>query len=390
VPSDMFVFSVCLAAALGTVGFALGYFLPHARTAALRVRVPSGPGNRRLILWVGIVFCALGTIAFARYRATPLASSYTIAHEEGKFTHTTAYIAYFGFHIWGVAVLWWASMRRKYPAIAAGGFYSLIVLYGGWRRGAVFSLPLVILALERLRGRLKTSTLVLLLLLAPLPMRLFTQLGKERTLVQDVWAGRRSLWESLRSAPALDWTYFESFEMLAFALHTVPRFEPYNWGLAYFDIPLETIPRVIWPQKRPLFKPIATGRGLPPEIAERFGPGAVYPTTAELYQQWGWVGIVLGYGLIGFMFRFAYEFAKTHRDAPYWQVLYVALLSRVFQLVAATHYGVLAALYFYILPVLICMLLDRTWRLSGQRSRAKAAPHSALPASAVAAVTGPR
>jgi len=371
--SAEFLFMVFLVADLGLIGFFAGYMVPWGRQAAERARIRPPRGRASIILPVGVLFLALGLRSFILYRPTPLAESYTQANIGGYFTVATAYIAFFCFHVWGVAALWWTSLGPRGRLLGAGVavLFVLLITYGGWHRNVAVSLLFALLITYRMTRRIRPATLALLAVLAAMSLRTFFVLGRDRSLVRDVWSGQTTLAAAQEKAPTIDWRYFEPFEGLAFAMATVPRYEPYRWGATYPDVLLSAIPRRVWPSKRSLFTEMVLGdMRLPPEIEERWTRGQAYPMVAEFYQQAGWAGVLLGMFLAGLVWRTAYETALRHAHSPYVRVAYAAPLSLWPQCVHGGHFGLPSDLYLLLLPVAMCLALELALRRPAARSTA--------------------
>ncbi|MGQ9730144.1 MAG: hypothetical protein ACUVX8_02635 [Candidatus Zipacnadales bacterium] len=376
-PSPEFVFMVFLAINLSLLGFYLGYMMPWGQRITHQLRFAPLPARPSIVLSVGALFVFLGLRSFILYRPTPLAESYTQANIHGYFTVATAYLAFFCFHIWGVAALWWTSLGRQGQLLggALAALFVFLITYGGWHRNVAVSLILALLITYRMTRRIRTTTLALLILVAFLSLRPFFMLGRNRSIIRHIWTGEVSLAEAHQEAPRMDWQYFEALEGMAFALYTIPRYEPYRWGATYADVFLSAIPRRVWKSKRNIFTEMVLGDAqLPAEIEDRWTRGQAYPMVAELYQQAGWLGILLGMGVAGIIWRAAYEIALRHAQSPYVRVIYAAPLSLWPQCIHGGHFGLPGDLYLLLLPVVICILWEFALR------RPSVAAHAALKA----------
>lgn len=378
---DGFLFVVLLVANVGLVGFFLGYATRLGRGLSKRVRIPEITGNRRLITWLGAIVVVLGLAAFVRYQATPFAGVHAQANEGSYFVNQTAYIAYFCYHLWGIALLWWTGLRRRRAGAALAVFFSFLVLYGGWHRAYVFSLLLGLIITEMLRGHRKVGLglMVTLGLLIPLLLQGFSAIGADRTFIAKALRGREPELFTPEPRPLLDWDYFLSVEPLATMVQIVPSQASFRWGTTYLDIPLDAVPRILWKKKRRLFAPLV-GPGVEGEFGRRYSRGATRTTFAELYYQGGWLGVFGGMFLAGIAWRTLYEKARADAQNPYVRVIYAAALSNWMLWLHHGHHLVLMLMYVLIAPVAFGLVVE--W--VAQRHRGSRAPE-ALPTAGVPA-----
>ena len=99
-----------------------------------------------------------------------------------------------------------------------------------------------------------------------------------------------------------EWKVFDATSII---VRDVPEVIPYNFGETFARTPWMIIPRGLWPEK-----PVTTGR----VIVQRYLPNlqTAYPPMAigELFAAGGWLGVLVGFGGLGWVSRMAWEWHR--------------------------------------------------------------------------------
>ena len=202
----------------------------------------------------------------------------------------------------------WLSGRRIHPrhAIVFGGA-AAVAIFVGMVYGTTFRV------VKGSEGQIPLSRYV------PLAMRA-AQISVERGLAGNVAYVSRNLSERLAEISAT----------VAVVVGNYERLEPFEeeFGLKnniVNSLAASVIPRFVWPEKPSVSDPRALG-----ELYFRFVNSFAITPVGDLIRNFGPIGIPLGMGLLGFLFRVLYATLIEGQQATMWRTTaYLVLLTSV-------------------------------------------------------------
>jgi hypothetical protein len=131
------------------------------------------------------------------------------------------------------------------------------------------------------------------------------------------------------------------FDAATIILRDVPEFWPYNYGKTFLRAPWMAVPRRLWPEKPYTAGHVIVARYLP-TLRTAYSPTIV----GELFLAAGWVGLVLGSFVVGWICRVAWEWRVRHAGVGN-ASLYLLFCYFVFYV---TRVGDLSAALWFFIP----------------------------------------
>lgn len=299
-----------------TAGYHATGFAPFAVAHSAADGAPSHPETvGRPIYWLGGV-CLLALLAFYRYELGAVGTyqgNYSIAYSSPLFSF---FIELVVMSLALAAGVFGCREANRRPAVAflvilpvvVWSIYSsdkdpmLLGLLGG---GAYF-----VQQRRKHQMRVIASIIVACSLAGPL-VGLFSTYRAEGTLVADDFKFHSLMLERDPMGPMVSLVEILQDDGLS-----------YRYGLTYLDSLVLLIPKSIWPD-RPL------------DLSERFirerlagwqpGMGMGYSLLAEAYLNFGWLGCLIQYALLGFIWGHSWRFMQKYFStfgSGYWRAIY--------------------------------------------------------------------
>ncbi len=316
---------VCWAGFLACVAFGLVVNLPPGKTRLPRFSL-SWPWNARRESWVQFVCVALSLLSLATFVVKVGGPKYYLAHlnQNGVLA---AGLTYF---IWGALlakVPFLLALASPNPAkrvrkVVSYGVLSLVVLFLIGTRlflvtTALEALIVYHLAIKRIPARLLVGAGAALLVILAV-------VGEYRVYLAGPHTGFVSALESLILHPQTLGDrffnrYIDSVRIFLMIVDGIPRTFPPQHGATYLTILLQPIPSSL----RPRLSVVSPG------VINTFGPKGGYadvlPAFGEGYLNFGFVGSVAAFVLLGVLGRIANCFAR--RRGPASAILYAIFVT---------------------------------------------------------------
>jgi len=302
-PSD-WVYSLLLAN-VGLFAFLLGCCRGlRRRPLPMREQPIGGAWDFGRLFAASLPFVALGGYSLVTYVMTPFTrgeqylSDVSAKASSGAyvFVGSTGYVVHANLFLASVLLVWLVAARRNWQRWVVAGMLGLWLLLRAFHAQGRWSFVLMVLALIcvhlLLGGRRWPRTVHLIVLasvfLASLPLA-------DRSLLRRIWRHEQAPVEAVdmlrdRARTIRD---LPQFETLMCVRRIIEASSSYSWGRQYLYAVLLPIPRVLWRGK-----PTSTW-ALPSSSYNLYG--CPWTIIGDFYITGGWLGVVVGCGLIGYL-----------------------------------------------------------------------------------------
>ena len=369
-------------AIVGLIAFYVGYYCRLGAAISKHVPIMSGAISQRRLRFCGWAFIAVGAAGLWTYMETSggWRQFWSLPHGYGgKPELSTAYIyqlpelMIIGFFLIAYDAI--ASKRftvltvARVGAASIGGIGVYTILWG--RRTFVLWVLLTIFILYFLRkGRRPRPTVILLL-------GLIAYLAISLTLAYRSYFYLGASWEDLAGvkpvgvATAAISQPGDEFDSFLAIVGLYPDPINYDYFGIYGRILIHPIPRLVWPDKPPLF--VSSWD----EFLFRTGIswGASDSVLGDLYIQMGLLGVLIGMFLAGVLFKFLFAYLMRAPSAPFMQLFYAVAIGNIPSFIIQS--GISA--FWKWMPVMIPGILVAYWitrKRPAVRWRVRAAPRT--------------
>ena len=323
-------------AIVGLFAFYMGYYSKLGTNIADHVPAMTEEISSHRLRVLAWTFIAIGAVGLWAYMETSggWREFWSKPHGMGgKTEHTTAYLYQLpelmivGFFL----IVYDAITQPRLDAAAWGrilfasiggiGVYTLL-----WsRRTFILWAMITIFILYFLRKRKLPNVMTLLLfatlvfgaVVAALAYRPYLHLGSS---VED-FASVNPLGHTVSTA-SQEGDEFDSFLAI---VDLYPAYIPYDYFSIYARIPLHPIPRLLWPDKPPLF--VSSWDAF--LFQSGIGWGASESLLGDLYIQMGLLGVVIGMLFSGALWRFFFAYLQKGPSHGYMQLMYAVALGNM-------------------------------------------------------------
>jgi hypothetical protein len=236
------------------------------------------------------------------------------------YTNTTGYLVDANIMMGGLAVgIAWGFRFRLFALIPFAAYSLLRMSIGGGRWTflmAAASLGLLFM-FDRRALWLKWKPL----LLVPIVLFLFTQIGLQRAYVANWILGRESISEP-DDRQYFDNMDFANLEYLQYIVHVVPnRTGTYDYFLNNLELLTAPFPRILWPEK-PVGPPIRLFN----IFDYGFPIGITWSVIGEGWKELGAVGVVLWCAMGGLLWGTLYRAFVRSKRGSFQVLVYIVLL----------------------------------------------------------------
>jgi len=359
-----------------------------ARLQKPRPGCPSDVELRRAVhlarpfAFVLLILAAVGYGLFVVTSGTPIADALSSGFRRGDATDTTAYFYFAPALVGPAAVLlgYRALVLRRVPLGAAVlTLAQMVVLFGSGQRQVLLLsvVPAVMLYFVLTRRRLGAFALCLIVVLVLVALVSARDLGSVSGPTPA-----RSLSETLdspaeRAQQLLTGADTEMVDALALELQFVPSQLAHSPGLTALSVAAAPVPSALW-----------TSKPAPADVhlnsyllrVQRNNASIAYSFTGELYFDSGWLGVILGFVLLGAAAVGVYRM-KEHGSSTSTRILaYVSLVPLFVAVLRGGLAYTVGRSLFSVVPVVIFSIVV-CWRSSDRDGRAPRSRLGAMPTS---------
>jgi len=323
-------------AIVGLLAFYMGYYSKAGTKIADHVPAMADEVSSHRLRVLAWTFIAIGAVGLWAYMETSggWREFWSKPHGlGGKTEHTTAYVYQLPeLMIVGFFLIVYDAMTQPRLDAAAWGRI-LIASIGGigvytllWsRRTFILWAMITVFILYFLRKRkfpnvmtlLLFATLVSAAVVVALAYRPYLHLGSSAEELASV----DPLEHTLPTA-SQEGDEFDSFLAI---VDLYPAYIPYDYFTIYARIPLHPIPRLLWPDKPPLF--VSSWDAF--LYQSRIGWGASESLLGDLYIQMGLLGVVIGMVAAGVLWRFFFAYLQKAPTSGFMQLFYAVAIGNV-------------------------------------------------------------
>jgi hypothetical protein len=329
--SDGTLHLALLVALVGILVGGLAYVSPIGAWAGASVRLPRAEVCERPPLVIACALFSLGWLAEAAVladRHVSFAHQILAGRASGLVTATT------GLLILGLALLTRAAAvspaRRVLYLVAAAVLLGVVLsIAGGFKELAFISVltPAIIWSFAPGRRLPRRAVVVIGVALIAIfvgvtlwrhasdrigsakPNRVIAALPSEALHHDWVLGGPRHFrpWNPLTDVPVIVTHRLYGFDSLTLAVRYTPKSVPYQDGATLKNLAAGLVPRVLWPGKPKIgigYWFALTYWGTPPGVTE-VPQSVTHP--GELWIDFGWLGVIIGLGILGIWYRFVYS-----------------------------------------------------------------------------------
>jgi len=143
---------------------------------------------------------------------------------------------------------------------------------------------------------------------------------------------------------------FVTFENFIALLDVTPSYLPFDFGFNLIQPIVQIIPRAFWADK-----PADVGNILRAVIYPDLPGGTPFTFLGNLYLAFGFVGIVAGMTLLGFLLRVLYEYVSRRVEREEIVLLYGLAMSELFLMLWGEYLGAVTSFLEISLPLVIGM-----------------------------------
>lgn len=344
-PSTAFL----LVSALYLVFFAfvlVGYYLDVTRWVEVPTFYPPGVEHSvSLLRSVGLAYVAMGGVFYLLLIYTALDGNllwlYTTTEPRNEIFGDSqllllgARMLYVGYAVWLVSILVGEKRVRARHLLPAGAVAAAFVLLGNRSVALVIVLVVTILlyytfvydivGTRRHRIRFVRDRIHSCLKLSALPVAgvlLGAGTVVTRALRQD--RGLQGAVEDLHLVELLTFGIHNRIpDNLLATIEVVPEEFGHYWGTLTLRVPLNYVPRSVWPEKPVLTTGAELRQVILPDQSGGRPPGQI----GEFYIDGGYPAILLGAVLTGVVLRYVYELLGKNGRSPLFLLLYAFLLA---------------------------------------------------------------
>jgi len=264
-----------------------------------------------------------------------------------------------GYLFWGVefiivsALIWFGGARGKFNwvFIAFAALVSLVLAsFGGRARIGIFWLTLAIVHVI-LNRRVKLIRFISLLIMLVIFMIGF--IVWRQGMIESGGMINDALLLNIFTSDA--WRYyllhiFVTFENFIALLDVTPSYLPFDFGFNLIQPIVQIIPRAFWADK-----PADVGNILRAVIYPDLPGGTPFTFLGNLYLAFGFIGIVAGMTLLGFLLRALYEYISRRVEREEIVLLYGLAMSELFLMLWGEYLGAVTSFLEISLPLVIGM-----------------------------------
>lgn len=352
--------------ALGMVSAALGYMVRPRSVNLRRWKLVHATRWRRsrlgLLIGVCVGVWSVCTLLFVREMGIEATSLGALSSKRFLVIDGAEYRGALGYYRWGASLIqvayytlltWLVATRRRlwspwFGVLVALGLGALVLPFITSMRTEAMTVFINTLMIVYLLGRRINRRMVLGI--SGAAVVLFTALTVLRTGADD--------WDELRTAVGtevfLEATIgrraFLSVSATSHISESVPEVLEYQFGQTYLKWLVAPIPRRVWPDK----PAIGSGPVLGPLIFDTPGSGVPPGAVAELYMNFGVVGVGVGMFLIGVFLRWCYTSVEPVLSSPNMALLYALAIVPFFMKVITTDFSrAMVGLITTMVPIII-------------------------------------
>jgi oligosaccharide repeat unit polymerase len=364
-----------LMALVGAVGFLTAYSLPAGRSFGQRIRPLPGIRSAGTAVFYALTIAVLGVLSFAAFiqlsgGLPTLLALMSGRQENAAALHgisTTAYLnGALALTLPASLLLFAVAAKRRSVSLGLVGV--IVALLGltvsgpsgirGWILPYV-SAPFILLYLSR--NKRPGVLLVLVLLLLGISANGFIAEARNTTTRQA--SGLGQLLSDNFTHFTDTWSRFilggdtEMPNLLALEVLKVPTNIPFQNGGATAEVFVQPIPRQFWTSKPRSGDEILTQvLFVQPNI--NYAPRQ-YTPMANFYLDFGYVGVLVGMGLLGLLGRVFFEYLRANPGNPSVHLLYAAALPFIVPLLRGSIGDAAGRLVFIVPPLLLGIYLAR-------------------------------
>jgi oligosaccharide repeat unit polymerase len=364
--------------ALGLFAFLVGYYWGRSRKVAGRFMSIAELDEGRA-KWLATVCIAVGMIAYAYVIfvlggglsstfGTERTARYFIVARNPYVANLTALIGVGTLVLFYLALMKGTSRwqwRLYFLASVAYGVFD--IAFSGSRRNLVNIIFAMLMTSHYLRRQLSFRRM--LPWLAMLLVFSFSWLYVRSTMDQGVDAVRDRLGQ-VETGQVVDHVYTEGenaiFDYLVAIINTVPNQYDYNYGAGLVRFLYFPIPRQLWPEKPENLSRVLTQRYDPMTYLN--GGSAGSSLVGEFYLEFGWLGILPGALVLGFVFGRSYRWLLINLPTKLAALIYsCGAFSFIGGVVRGGLFGASVDLALLVLPVFLLIKMASVRDSSGAR-----------------------
>ena len=371
--------------ALGLFGFLVGYYWGRSRVVAGHFRAIEEFDMQRA-WWIALACIAVGVAAYVyviyvlgggliKTFNTERTARYFIVAKNPYVASLTALIGV------GILVVYYISIVKRSTPWQWRIFFLASLIYGvvdiafsGSRRSIVNIVFAMLMQRHYLRHPLSLRRVMPWL--AILLVFSFTWLYVRTTMNQGVDAVRDRLGQ-LQATEVFDDVYTQGdnavFDYLVAIINTVPTPYDYNYGAGLMRFVYFLIPREVWPEKPENISRVMTERYDP--LTYLNGGSASASMVGEFYLEFGWLAILPGALMLGYIFGRSYGWLLANLPAQLVVLVYsCGAFSFTGNIVRGGVFGAAVELAQFVLPVLLLMGMAKRFGYGPATVRERRAP----------------